>query len=225
MRFADLADGVFIAGTDTDAGKTVVACLAARAAAASGRAVAVMKPVASGGADDVERLLAACGREIPRAEANPYCFAAPLAPPLAARLEGKEIDWERILSARRDLARRGDFLVVEGAGGLLSPVAPGKTCLDLARAVGLPLWVAVPSRVGMIHQAASTLLAARSLGVPAAGFVVSGISDRHPHWEWDVARIGELTGIPCVGKVPWLSQADPRRGGFPSGETAQAAFA
>lgn len=225
MRLSDLPEGVFVAGTDTDAGKTVVACLAARAAASLGRAVAVMKPVASGGPDDVERLLAACGREIPRSEANPFCFRAPLAPPLAARLEGKEVDWGAILAARQALARRGDFLVVEGAGGLLSPVARGKTCLDLARAVGLPLWVVVPARVGMIHQAASTLLAARSLGAPAAGFVVCGISARHPHWEWDAARIGELTGVPCVGKVPWLPQPDPRRDGFPSGEAARAAFA
>ena len=225
MKLSELERGVFIAGTDTDAGKTVVACLSARAAAALGRRVAVMKPVASGGRGDAERLVAACGRPLPLDRVNPFFFSAPLAPPLAAGQEGKRIDVEVILEAYRELARTADFVVVEGAGGLLSPVVPEGTCLDLARAIGLPVWVVVPARVGMIHQAAATLIAACALGVAPVGFVVSGISGDHPHWEWDVARITGMTGTPCVGRVPLLSQPDPRLPGFPSGEAALSAFA
>lgn len=225
MKLSDPGPGVFIAGTDTDAGKTVVACLAARAAVALGRTVAVMKPVASGGTGDAERLLAACGRPLPMDTVNPFRFEAPLAPPLAARIEGKTVDLEVVLAAFRDLARGADYVVVEGAGGLASPIAAGATCLDLARRIGLPLWVVVPARVGMIHQAVSTLVAARALGFPASGFVVSGVSRDHPHWAWDVERIVEGTGVVCAGRVPRLAEPDPRRPGFPDGRTALAAFA
>ncbi len=224
MRLSDAGPGVFVAGTDTDAGKTVVACLAARAAAALGRSVVVMKPVASGGTEDAERLLAACGRPLPMRLVNPFCFSEPVAPPLAAEREGRSIDLDTALAAFRELARGADYAVVEGAGGLASPIAPGATCLDLARRMGLPLWVVVPARVGMIHQAVSTLVAARALGFPAAGFVVSGGAGEDPDRAWDVARIVEATGVPCVGRVPRLGQPDPRRPGFPDGPAALACF-
>ncbi len=234
MRLDELKEGVFIAGTDTGVGKTVVAGLAARAAVEGGRRVAVMKPVASGGrrrgaacvSADAEFLLAACRREIPMAQVNPFCFEAALAPPLAAALEGRAISWEGILEAYGLLRRQADFLVVEGAGGVFSPVAQGRTCLDLAQVLKLPLWVVVPCRIGMIHQAASALLAARAGGRPAAGFVASGIASDHPHWEWDVHEITRQTDVPCVGRVPRLSGevVDPASRAFPSGPLLRSYF-
>ena len=204
-----LARGVFIAGTDTGVGKTIVSAIAAILLKRRFGRVAVFKPVATGGvrrdgvlvSEDALFLRAAIGSAMPLAAVNPQCFEVPLAPPLAAAKEGRSVDWSAIEAGWKALAGSVP-VVVEGVGGLFSPVAEGMTNLDLARMTGLPVWVVVPARLGMIHQAVATIGAAKAHGIRPAAFVVNGVSAEHPDWRWDEGEIARATGVPCAGRVP-----------------------
>lgn len=208
---------VFIAGTDTGVGKTVAAAALAAAWRAAGRRVGVLKPVASGGverngavaSEDALLLADAAGCDRPLEEINPFCFRAPLAPPLAALREGRAVRWDALESAFRRIAAASDRVVVEGAGGLFSPLAEGKTCWDLARELSIPVWLVVPCRLGMIHQAVAPIEAARAGGWPVRGLVLNGVPGfppgaEHPGWEWDLDWIVRRTGVPCAGRIPAL---------------------
>ncbi len=125
-----VARGVFVAGTDTGVGKTLIACALLRGFAARGLRVVAMKPVAAGAVrrrgvwqhDDVVQLRAAANVDAPLAAVNPYCFAPPIAPHIAAQEAGVVIRMALIAKSYAQLARKADRVVVEGAGGLLVPL-------------------------------------------------------------------------------------------------------
>ena len=167
-----MVQGLFITGTDTGVGKTYVAALVARELVAAGRRVGVYKPAASGCtrqggdlvSDDAVMLWEAAGRPGELAAVCPQRFIAPLAPHLAAKAEGCQID--------ADLLRRGldywrphsDVLIVEGAGGLMSPIGDAEYVADLAHDFGFPLVVVSRNVLGTINQTLQTLIAARCYG-------------------------------------------------------------
>jgi dethiobiotin synthetase len=176
--------GLFFTGTDTGVGKTYVAALAARTLRAAGERVGVYKPAASGcrreGAelvsDDAIVLWEAAGRPGTLQRVCPQRFAAPLAPHLAARAEGRQLD--------PDLMRRGldswqaasDVILVEGAGGLMSPLGDDQYVADLAREFGFPLVIVSRNALGTINHTLQTLLAAATRGLPVAGIVLNNLS-------------------------------------------------
>ncbi|HEX5314658.1 MAG TPA: dethiobiotin synthase, partial [Gammaproteobacteria bacterium] len=137
--------GYFVTGTDTDAGKTVVAAGMIHAFAARGLRVAAMKPVASGGHEqatglrnaDAEALIAAANVAAEYEEVNPYVFAPPIAPHIAAKETGVAIAMETILRAARALAARADLLLVEGVGGWRVPLGEDFDVAALAAALDL----------------------------------------------------------------------------------------
>jgi len=171
--------GLFVTGTDTDVGKTYVSALIAAELQAAGHRVGVYKPVASGCvadgselvSDDAVALWEAAGRTLTLDAVCPQRFAAPIAPHLSAIAEGKTLD--------ADLARTGlatwtphcDIVIVEGAGGLMSPVDEEEYVADLAFDFGYPLVVVTKNVVGAINQTLQTLIAAgnfrEGLGVGA----------------------------------------------------------
>lgn len=179
--------GLFITGTNTGVGKTYVACRITAALRAAGKRVGVYKPVASGcelhngklASDDAEALWQAIDRSGPIERVCPQLFAAPLAPHLAARAEGKEVD--------ADLLRRGasawggecEILIVEGAGGLMSPLTDDEYVADLADDLGYPLVVVSANVLGTIHATLTTLIAAATFreGLPLAGVVLNDVAD------------------------------------------------
>jgi dethiobiotin synthetase len=175
--------GLFICGTDTGVGKTYVAALVARALRAEGVRVGVYKPAASGvspadavrGRDDATRLWRAAGRPGTRARVCPQQFRAPLAPHLAAAAEGREVDRRLLRSGLKWWQQRSDLMLVEGAGGLLSPISQEDLVADLAREFRYPLVIVAANRVGAIHQVLATLCAARAYcpRVRVAGIVLS----------------------------------------------------
>ena len=134
--------GLFVTGTDTDVGKTAVATAIARHLVAEGRRVGVYKPVASGVTtvvSDARRLWEAAGAPLTIEQVCPQAFTAPLAPPWAARAEGRSVD-ERLLRKGIEPWRGvSDVVIVEGAGGLFSPAGEKSLNADLARDLGLPL--------------------------------------------------------------------------------------
>jgi dethiobiotin synthetase len=221
--------GVFVTGTGTEVGKTVVAAAIARTVAAGGRSVAVFKPAVTGldegGEADHELLRRAAGSSQTDDEIAPYRYGPPASPHLAAELEDERIEPPRLLRAAQRAGAREDFLVCEGVGGLMVPLAPGYLVRDLARELGLPLVVAAPPGLGTINHSLLTLEAARAAGLEIASVVLTP-------WPREPDRIeasnrqtlASLGGVP-VGVLPRLDLRDPDSwppAGFGGGETGAA---
>lgn len=168
--------GLFVTGTDTDVGKTCVAEAIVRSIAATGRRVGVYKPVASGvgrGPGDARRLWEAAGRPLSVEAVCPQAFVAPLSPPRAARLEGSTVDERLLRTGFAAWLAASEFTVVEGAGGLFSPLGETSLNVDLARDLGLPLVVVDAARLGAIGRTLATVRAALAEGLTIAAVVLS----------------------------------------------------
>jgi dethiobiotin synthetase len=204
-------NGLFITGTDTSVGKTAVAVAVAAARRAAGVRVGVYKPVASGvvfdGSSDVERLWEAAGRPLTLAQVCPQAFAAAIAPVQAAAVEGKRVDEQLLRDGIRPWREASELVIVEGAGGLFSPLGEESLTVDLARDLGLPLVVVDAARLGMIGRTLATVRAARAEGLEVAEVVIShvqplsGAAD-DPRTEAGIVRTGvaelgrRLAGVP-----------------------------
>jgi dethiobiotin synthetase len=175
--------GLFITGTDTDVGKTYVAAIIARTLAADGHRVGVYKPAASGCrreggqliSDDAVTLWNAAGRPGDLEYVCPQCFAAPLAPHLAARIEGKQLDLDLLRRGLEYWQQRSGIILVEGAGGLMSPMGDDLYVADLAEEFGFPLVVVSRNVLGTINHTLQTLITATVFreGLPVAGVVLN----------------------------------------------------
>ncbi|MEN9575677.1 MAG: hypothetical protein RL514_3532 [Verrucomicrobiota bacterium] len=144
---------VVVTGTDTGVGKTVLtACLTRRLRTAGVNAVA-LKPLCSGGREDAQALLAANDGVLSLDEVNPWHFRAALAPVLAARREGRGVTLAEVVAKVRAVGRRFELVVVEGAGGLLSPLGEGFDTRDLIAALRAEVVIVVPNRLGAVNQA------------------------------------------------------------------------
>ena len=177
------ARGLFVTGTDTGVGKTLVSAALLAAMATEGRAVAAHKPVVTGLAPenapawppDHELLALAAGMRA--ADVAPHRFEQPLSPHLAAELAGRPLDRAELLEEARAAAgaaqRRGATLIVEGVGGLLVPLAAGGfTVRELACALALPLIVAARPGLGTINHSLLTIDAARAAGLQVRAVVL-----------------------------------------------------
>ncbi|MGA2616968.1 MAG: dethiobiotin synthase [Thermoguttaceae bacterium] len=180
------AAGLFVTGTDTGVGKTYVAALIVRALRAAGRRVGVYKPAASGcPRDEQGRLVSpdaavlweAAGRPADLEQVCPQRFAAPLAPHLAAQAEARRLDPLRLRTGLDYWRGRSDVIVVEGAGGLLSPLGEREYVADLARDLGFPLVVVSRNILGTINATLQTLTTA---AVFRGGLMVAGVVLNHP---------------------------------------------
>ena len=177
--------GLFVVGTDTAVGKTFVAARIASALTQTGLRVGVYKPAASSCrrvgrklvSDDALALWEAAGRPGALTAVCPQRFAAPLAPHLAAKEERKEIDSRRLRKGLDYWRRRSDVVIVEGAGGLMSPMGERDYVADLAAEFGFPLIVVAPNRIGAINSTLLTLIAAaaRPQPLPIAGIVLNDV--------------------------------------------------
>lgn len=180
--------GLFVAGTDTNVGKTYAAAMIVRTLVAAGRRVGAYKPAASGCrpdpatgelvSDDAVALWHAAGCPDTLESVCPQRFAAPLAPHRAARAEGRELDEGRLRRGLEPWLRCSDVIVVEGAGGLFSPLGRNLLNIDLAQSFGFPLLVVAANRLGVVHGVLATLIAARSYApaLPVAGVVLNDAS-------------------------------------------------
>ncbi len=201
--------GLFVTGTDTGVGKTEVSCAILRDARARGVDAVAMKPAQSGAVagepSDAERLLEACGGVEPLAAICPYALAAPLAPAVAARLEGVEISFGRIVDGARALAARHDALLVEGAGGLLVPLTARETYADLAVALALPVLLVGRAGLGTVNHVALTVEALRRRGLAVAAIVLNRTApEDDPSVATNAGEIARLTGIAPAAILPWV---------------------
>jgi dethiobiotin synthetase len=208
-----MTKGIFITGTDTGVGKTYIATGIAKALSSAGIDVGVMKPAETGCSlrsgkllpSDTKALVQAAAVCDPLSLVNPYRFQAPAAPSVAAQIERKTIDPERILKSFRTLSQRHRFMIVEGAGGIMVPLAKGYLFLDLAEAMGLPVVIVSRPGLGTINHTLLTIEALRSRGIMIAGVVINdGQGGRMGLAEaTSPAVIQDLSGVPIIGTIPY----------------------
>ncbi len=173
--------GLTILGTDTEVGKTYVACRIIESLVREGVAVGTYKPVASGAPSleqsDGFKLWQASGQLGSLEEVTPQHFTAPFAPPIAAELENKQVSDKAIMDGALHWASRCEFLILEGAGGLMSPISWTMTNASLALELHFPVVLVSENRIGVVNQVLTTLVAARSIGLKVCSIV---LNDVHP---------------------------------------------
>ena len=216
-RSAFRGRSLLITGTDTGIGKTTVACGLAAALSTRGVRVGVLKPVETGcdvAADgslkplDALRLRYFSGSITPLETVCPYRFRTPLAPSLAAKRHGTEIDLATLAAAIRTLTANHDLTLVEGAGGLLVPLTASQTFADLARECQLPLLVVVGNRLGALNHAQLTIRWAQAAGLTVAGYIVNSLGPEETlATQTNVDTLTTLVGAP-LGVLPWLGRID-----------------
>ncbi len=210
---AEQAPGIFVTGTGTEVGKTVVAATIARTVAVEGRRVAVFKPAVTGLDEEVETdhalLRRASGSEQRDEEIAPYRYGPPASPHLAAALTGEEIDPERLREAARAAAAGADVLVCEGVGGLLVPLSPSYLVRDLAADLGYPLVVVASPGLGTINHTLLTIEAARAAGLELAAVVLNPRPEEPSEIERDNREtIASLAGVE-VQTLPRIDLSAP----------------
>lgn len=199
------ARGVFVTGTDTGVGKTVVAVALLRALSAQGVRAAGMKPVAAGidaatGRNgDVIALSDAAGVALPFDRVNPYAFADPIAPHVAAAREGRAIELDVIARAYAEIATQAEAVVVEGAGGALVPIDRTHDMLDIAAALRLPVVLVVGVRLGCLNHALLSALAIRQRGLRLAAWVATRIDPAMHSAEASVEALALRLPASCIG--------------------------
>ncbi|HEX4130892.1 MAG TPA: dethiobiotin synthase [Pirellulales bacterium] len=213
--------GLFIAGTDTGVGKTHVTAMIARSLVAAGRRVGVYKPVASGcmvGAgglvsDDAAALWQAAGEPGELERVCPQRFRAPLAPPFAARRQGDEVDAQLLRAGLQYWCERSEIVLIEGAGGLMSPVTDDEFVADLAYDFEFPLVVVARNSLGTIHQTLTTLIAAATFrrGLDVAGVVLNQASaPLDESCQSNAAELAARMVPPLLAQVGWdQTEFDP----------------
>jgi dethiobiotin synthetase len=205
---------LLIAGTDTDAGKTVLtsALAAYWLKHFPDRPLTLMKPLQTG-MGDREHYQRLFGLNQTLDELNPIHFDAPLAPPIAADLAGQPIRLDRAWQTFEELRQRSSLLLVEGLGGLGSPVTHELTLADLAREWRLPTILVVPVRLGAIGQAIANVALARQAKVDLRGIILSCPQPLSPTQieQWaNPAMIASFTRLPVLGQLPYLSDPTDR---------------
>lgn len=217
MSVALVARGCFVAGTDTEVGKTAVSAALLHLLGADGSRTAGCKPVAAGTVmrdgrcfnEDVQALRDASSVDLRDAEVGPCQLTAACAPHIAAEAEGRSIDREALRCAVVALARRAEWLVVEGIGGFRVPLGKGWDTADLACDLGLPVVLVVGLRLGCLNHAILTADAITSRGLRLAGWVANAVDMAMPQREANVSALVERLAAPCLGVVPQLAPPTP----------------
>jgi dethiobiotin synthetase len=207
--------GVFVSGTDTGVGKTRVGCALVHALRARGIQVGVMKPVETGvgeaGPLDALALARAANRADTLADISPLRFALPAAPSVAAEAEGRTIDIGQLVNDFRSLEQGCEWMMVEGAGGLRVPIAPGCDMIDLAKRIALPILLVARASLGTINHTLLSLDAIEERGLPLAGVVISHPGGPiSPPDRANLAALIEALGDRLLGVLPPLAEGqDP----------------
>ncbi len=206
-----MSRGIFVTGTDTGVGKTVVACAFLRALRAQGIAAHPFKPIAAGAVEhrgewvneDTLALLGAA--ELPVSAATrvtPLLLRAPMAPHIAAAREGRAIALEPIRAAFERIANA--FVVAEGVGGFMVPLGDGIDSVDLCRMLGLPVVMVVGLRLGCLNHALITARAIEQARIPFAGWIANRVDPSMAGADENVAALESRLQAPLLGRLPHL---------------------
>ncbi|MBC19556.1 MAG: dethiobiotin synthase [Planctomycetaceae bacterium] len=209
--------GLFVCGTGTDVGKTYVSCLIARNLTANNLKVGAYKPVASGAVAEENGLISSDAVALQRAAGCddllavcPQIFEAPLAPPVAAALESREVDQRLLRTGLTAWTSKCDFVVVEGIGGLLSPVSDDASTITLVREFGYPVILVAADRLGVVNDVRSALCVcdAYAPDIPVAGIVLNQVSPSpDASCASNAKQIRQHTQVPLLAQLKWQSPA------------------
>ena len=211
-----MSQAYFIAGTDTDVGKTTIAAGLLHAARQLGLSTLAAKPVASGCVvtakglrnSDALALIDESSVKLPYEAVNPFAFEPAIAPHVAAREAGVALSVPALRDAMQQvLAQHADFTLIEGAGGWRVPLSDHANLSDLAIALKLPVILVVGVRLGCINHALLSAEAIARDGLQLAGWVANIVDPRTSHLEENLSSLAERLPAPCLGRVPWLKQA------------------
>jgi dethiobiotin synthetase len=200
---------IFVTGTDTGVGKTVLTALLTRRLRAHGRPTLAVKPFCSGGREDAEALSAAQDGEVPLAAINPWSFRAPLTPLLAARRAGQSISQTEALDFLRQARRQCEVLLVEGAGGLLSPLGEGYSLRELIRGLRGEAIVVCPNRLGAINQVRLVVASLPPGAQKNARIALMATAQPDHSAASNLRLLAEFFGPERVHSVPWLRDVAP----------------
>jgi dethiobiotin synthetase len=200
---------IFITGTDTGVGKTLVAAALACHFSSQGLKVGVMKPIETGVTDPAKlgadaALLRWSAESADDIELiSPYRFPQPVAPCQAATAAGEQIDTDRIIAAYHALRHGKDIVLVEGAGGLMVPIRGGYIMADLARQMGLPLLVITHPRLGTLNHTLLTTFAARAMDLELSGLIINQMPDNPGEAEREAPHLlASLASADLLGVLP-----------------------
>lgn len=204
------ACGVFIAGTDTEIGKTHASVALIHALRAAGHRTCGMKPVASGCEAmpeglrnaDALALQAASDPQPAYASVNPFAMRAPVSPHLAAREDGVRIEWEPIRHAYAALAAASEWVVVEGIGGWMVPLGEDLLASDLPRVLGLPVILVVGLRLGCLNHALLSARAIQADGGRLLGWIGNRVDPDMALAEANIDTLRTHLTVPCLGILP-----------------------
>jgi len=209
---ADTGRVIFITGTDTGAGKTLLTALLLHHLRGRGRLAMAMKPFCSGGTHDVDVLSRLQDGELSREEICPYPYAEPVAPLVAARKHRRQILLGDVVGRVRRIQRRCKILLIEGSGGLMVPLGEGFLVADLIASLQCHVLIAAPNRLGVINHA---LLTARTLdlyGVSKMKVALMGRRARDLSTRTNGAVLAELLAPVAVVGVPFLGKRADKAG-------------
>ena len=209
---------LFVTGTDTGVGKTLVSAALLHALARRHARVVGMKPVAAGlvqnrdgwVSEDVQMLRAASTVNVPPELDNPVALLEPVSPHLAAALAGRQVNVAQLLAAQRALLALADVVLVEGAGGWRVPLNDKETLADLARAMAAPVVLVVGLRLGCLNHALLTAEAIRADGLTLAGWVANSVDPDMLCRNENVESLRKRLHAPLLGVVPWMPVPDAR---------------
>ena len=206
-----MARGIFVTGTDTGVGKTLISCALIESLVDKGFKVVGMKPVASGSEllpeglrnEDARALQQVANVVTDYSLINPYCFAPAIAPHLAARQVGQSIDLARLLDAYGQLEKLADIVVVEGAGGWRVPSEPTGYLSDFPEALNLDVILVVGLRLGCLNHALLTAQAIQSGPCRLIGWVGNQLEPVFPEIDANIQTLVRHLEVPCLGIIPY----------------------
>lgn len=201
-----MASILFITGTDTNVGKTVFAGLLTQHLRDSGVQVAGLKPICSGGRDDARVLHVVAGKVLSLDEVNPWHFRAALSPVLAAHREDKRIRLAQVVRQVQSVAKRFDVTVVEGAGGLLSPMGVDFDSRDLITALKATPMVVTPNRLGAVNQVRLVLEALPAAARRKAQVILVNPARPDAASRTNPGLLREFIANDCLHQLPWVRQ-------------------
>lgn len=208
--------GFFITGTDTEVGKTWVSAVLLAALKARGHSTAAMKPVSAGCIETPEGLRNEdalilqrhATLALPYEQINPYAFAPPIAPHIAAARIGQRIDIAPVRAIFDSVASQADYMIVEGAGGWRVPLNERETIADLAKALNLPVILVVGMRLGCINHALLSCESIAGHGVRLAGWVANSILPDFAELEENIDTLRQRIDAPLLGVIPHMTELD-----------------
>ena len=201
--------GIFITGTDTEIGKTQVACALLQSLQQQNISAVGMKPVASGAHlvndqlqnEDALQLMAASSVQLPYELVNQYVFPTPASPHIAAKLDDQKINLDNIVLNFKEIEARADFVIVEGVGGWLAPLNETQNVADMAQSLQLPVVLVVGMRLGCLNHALLTAKHVQQSGLQLAGWIANCFDKNFSYLEDNIDTLTRCIDAPLIARL------------------------